>query len=99
MLTLSTRSLRDLTHDPASGRYSARVDLTFREAPDDPDQRASLRVTLTMPHRARFNHVEAALLDEGERLLRLRLLALGEGPKNIFAPRRHVIVVPQRQAA
>lgn len=98
MLTLSTRSLRDLTHDPATGCYSARVDLIFREAPDEPEQKASLRATLTLPHRARFNHIEAALLDEAERLLRIRLHALGAGPKNIFAPRRHVIVMPERQA-
>jgi len=99
MLTIATRILRDVTHDPTASRFSGRVDLTFREAPDDAPRRASLLVRVALPHRARFSHVEAALLDEAERRLRLRLAELDEGPANIFAPRRHVIVVPDRHAA
>ena len=99
MLTITSRTLRDVVFDPAGKRVLGRVEIAFRDAHDDQPQQARLRVHLTLPPRSRFTQIEAALLDEGERQLRQRLAACGAGPANIFAPRTHVVMAPQKKAA
>lgn len=99
MLTITSRALREVTFDPAGNMFLGRVEIAFRDAHDEPLQQARLLVRLSLPHRSRFNQIETALMDEAERQLRLRLAENGEGPKNIFAARVHVVVAPASKAA
>ncbi|MEY4983487.1 MAG: hypothetical protein RIR62_1753 [Pseudomonadota bacterium] len=99
MLTITSRALREVTFDPAGNLFLGRVEVAFRHAPDEPRHEARLLVRLALSHRSRFHQIETALLDEAERQLRQRLAQHDEGPKNIFAPRVHVVVAPARKAA
>jgi hypothetical protein len=99
MLTITSRALREVVFDPAGNQFLGRVEIAFRDAADEPAHQARLLVRLSLPHRTRFNHIETALLDEAEAQLRRRLATATQGPRNIFAPRNHVVAAPQRQAA
>lgn len=99
MLTLTSRRLRDVTFDPAGTRFLGRVEIAFHDSTDAAPLTARLRVSVSAAPRSRYAHIEAALLDEAERELRLRLAKLPQGVTNIFAPVTHTVVAPARQAA
>jgi hypothetical protein len=86
MLTLTSRKLRDVTFDPAETRFHGRVEITFHDSTDDAPFTARISVAVSGAPRSRYAHIEAALLDEAERDLRLRLARLPSGVTNIFAP-------------
>ncbi len=84
MLSITSRVLREVSFDPAGNRFLGRVELSFQDDADDPPHVARLEVAITLPHRARFPQIEAGLMDEAERELRLRMAGLHPGPSNIF---------------
>lgn len=85
MLSITSRSLREVSFDPAGNRFLGRVELSFQDDADDQSHVARLAVSIALPYRARFPQIEAALIEEAERELRLRMAQLHPGPSNIFA--------------
>lgn len=84
MLSVTSRILREVSFDPAENRFLGRVELAFQGAADEAPLTARLSVGVTLPPRARFTQIEAALLDEAQRLLIARLATLDPGPSNLF---------------
>lgn len=84
MLSITSRSLREVSFDPAGNRFLGRVELSFQDGVDDPPHIARLVVSIVLPHRSRYPQIEAALLNAAERELRLRMAGLHPGPSNIF---------------
>ena len=85
MLSITSRTLREVSFDPAGNRFLGRVELAFQDDADEPPHLARLAVHAILPPRARYQQIEDALLAEAERELRLRLARLHPGPTNIFA--------------
>lgn len=88
MLSFTSRILREVSFDPAENRFLGRVELAFQDPSDEAPLTARLSVAVTLPPRARFTQIEAALLDEAERRLTARLAQLDPGPSNLFRDRR-----------
>lgn len=84
MLTITSRTLREVAFDPAGNKFLGRVELTYAESELDPPQIARITARLTLPSRSRYPQIESAMLAEAERQLRLRLAMLDSGPVNIF---------------
>lgn len=85
MITIHGRSLREVLFDAADETFLGRVEIRFSDAGCDMVQRAHIVVTAKLARRTRFGAVEAAMMEEGERLLRARLSRLDNPGPNIFA--------------